>query len=58
VAELPDSQRRVVVAKLWEGRSLAEIAQRLGTSEAACKMRFARGLARLRDRLKEEGIEP
>jgi len=58
VAELPDSQRRVVVAKLWEGRSLAEIAERLGTSEAACKMRFARGLAQLRDRLKEEGIEP
>ncbi|HKN63421.1 MAG TPA: sigma-70 family RNA polymerase sigma factor [Gaiellaceae bacterium] len=58
VAELPDSQRRVVVAKLWEGRSLAEIAGRLGTSEAACKMRLARGLARLRDRLKEEGVEP
>lgn len=58
VAELPDSQRVVVVAKLWEGRSLAEIADRLGTSEAACKMRFARGLAQLRDRLKEEGVEP
>jgi RNA polymerase sigma-70 factor, ECF subfamily len=58
VAELPESQRAVVVAKLWEGRSLAEIAGRLGTSEAACKMRFARGLAQLRDRLKEEGVEP
>jgi RNA polymerase sigma-70 factor (ECF subfamily) len=58
VAELPDSQRRVVVAKLWEGRSLAEIAGRLGVSEAACKMRLARGLAQLRDRLKEEGVEP
>jgi RNA polymerase sigma-70 factor (ECF subfamily) len=58
VAELPESQRRVVVSKLWEGRSLAEIADRLGTSEAACKMRFARGLAQLRDRLKEEGVEP
>jgi RNA polymerase sigma-70 factor (ECF subfamily) len=58
VAELPESQRQVVVAKLWEGRSLAEIAGRLGTSEAACKMRLARGLAQLRDRLKEEGVEP
>lgn len=58
VSELPESQRVVVVAKLWEGRSLAEIAGRLGTSEAACKMRFARGLAQLRDRLKEEGVEP
>lgn len=58
VAELPESQRRVVVAKLWEGRSLNEIARQLGTSEAACKMRLARGLAQLRDRLKEEGVEP
>ena len=58
VAALPESQRRVVVAKLWEGRNLSEIAERLGTSEAACKMRFARGLAQLRDRLKEEGLEP
>lgn len=58
VAQLPESQRRVVVAKLWEGRSLAEIAGELGTSEAACKMRLARGLAQLRDRLKEEGVEP
>ena len=58
VAELPESQRRVVVAKLWEGRSLAETARWLGTSEAACKMRFARGLAKLRERLEEEGVKP
>lgn len=58
VAALPESQRHVVVAKLWEGRSLSEIAGRLGTTEAACKMRLARGLAQLRDRLREEGIEP
>lgn len=58
VAALPESQRDVVVAKLWEGRPLSEIADRLGTTEAACKMRLARGLAQLRDRLKEEGIEP
>lgn len=58
VAELPETQRRVVAAKLWEGRALAEIARQLGTTEAACKMRLARGLAHVRDRLKEEGIEP
>jgi RNA polymerase sigma-70 factor, ECF subfamily len=58
VGALPEAQRSVVVAKLWEGRSLAEIAGRLGISEGACKMRFARGLALLRDRLKEEGVEP
>jgi RNA polymerase sigma-70 factor, ECF subfamily len=58
VAGLPESYRQIVVAKLWEGRSLAEIAARLGVSEAACKMRLARGLGELRDRLKEEGVEP
>jgi RNA polymerase sigma-70 factor, ECF subfamily len=58
VATLPESQSRVVIAKLWEGRSMSEIAEELGTSEAACKMRLARGLAQLRDRLQEEGVEP
>ena len=57
VAALPEFQRQVVVAKLWEGRRLSEIAERLGTTEAACKMRLARGLAQLRDHLKQEGIE-
>ncbi len=51
IAALPESQRRVVVMKLLEGRSFAEIAARLGASEAACKMRLSRALERLRDEL-------
>lgn len=58
VAGLPKGQREVVLLKLFEGYSLAEAAARLGTSEAACKMRLGRALAQLRARLSEEGLEP
>lgn len=51
LAALPETQRAVVVMKLLRGLSFAEIAERVGTSEAGCKMRFARGLEALRDRL-------
>ena len=55
---LPQTQRRVVVLKLIEGRSFREIAQAVGTTEAACKMRLARGLMQLRNHLEEEGVGP
>ena len=58
VAGLPRDQREVVVLKLFEGYTLAEVAARIGTSEAACKMRLARALLRLRTQLVEEGLEP
>lgn len=58
VAALPKEQQQVAVLKLFEGYTLAEIAARLQISEAACKMRLARGLARLRARLVEEGLDP
>jgi RNA polymerase sigma factor (sigma-70 family) len=58
IERLPEGQRRVVVLKLLEGRSFAEIAHDVGASEAACKMRFARGLEALRDDLARMGIEP
>jgi RNA polymerase sigma factor (sigma-70 family) len=55
--QLTDAQRRVIVLKLFDGRSFAEIAALLGSSESACKMRFSRGLARLREELERKGIE-
>ena len=58
LAQLPDAERTVILAKLLEGRPFAEIAHRVGASEAACKMRFVRGLRRLRTLLEQEGIEP
>lgn len=51
ITALPETQRTVVVMKLLRGLSFAEIAGQVGTSEAGCKMRFARGLETLRDRL-------
>lgn len=55
---LPEGQRQVVVAKLLEGHGFAEIAGQVGCSESACKMRFLRGLERLRRELEEEGVTP
>ncbi len=55
---LPDEQRRIVVMKLLEGRPFAEIADIVGVSEAACKMRFARALRVLRVELAREDLRP
>ena len=55
---LPPLQRDVVVMKLLEGRSFAEIAAATGAGEGACRMRFLRGLEQLRDTLEREGIGP
>ena len=55
---LPEPQRRVVVMKLLEGLSFAQIAAAVGATEAACKMRFARGLEEVRDQLVQLGVEP
>jgi len=58
IRTLPDGQRQVVVMKLLEGRAFAEIAERSGASEAACKMRFSRGLEALRTELSLRGVDP
>jgi RNA polymerase sigma-70 factor (ECF subfamily) len=55
--QLPDLQRQVVVMKLLQGLAFVEIARRVGATEAACKMRFARGLESVRDELTKEGLE-
>jgi RNA polymerase sigma-70 factor (ECF subfamily) len=58
VLSLRPEQREVLVMKLLEGRSFAEIASRLGTTEGACKMRLRRALEHVRHELVEVGIEP
>jgi RNA polymerase sigma-70 factor (ECF subfamily) len=58
LATLPPAQRQVVVLRLVQGRQFAEIAARVGATEAACKMRFLRGLASVREVFEKEGIEP
>jgi len=56
--ELPEPQRQVVVMKLFDGASFGEIAERLGITEAAAKMRCVRGLEAVRSMLRREGIQP
>jgi RNA polymerase sigma-70 factor (ECF subfamily) len=58
LAALPRPQRDVVVQRLVEGRPFAEIAERIGSTEGACKMRFRRGLACVRATFEKEGIGP
>jgi RNA polymerase sigma-70 factor (ECF subfamily) len=48
VRTLPANQRAVVLMRLFEGRSFAEIGLALGAAESACRMRFSRGLQTLR----------
>jgi len=53
VDDLPDDQRRVVVMRFAEERSIREIAQELRRSEGAIKQLQFRGLQNLRERLKQ-----
>ena len=58
IGRLPEGQRTVVVLRLLRGIPFAEIAELVGASEAACKMRFARGIERIRDELEDKGHSP
>jgi RNA polymerase sigma factor (sigma-70 family) len=55
---LDEAQRRVVVMKVLEGRSFAEIAVEVDATEEACRMRLSRGLANLRRQLERKGVTP
>jgi RNA polymerase sigma factor (sigma-70 family) len=58
LARLAETQRSVVVLRLLEGLSFAEIGAQLGASEAACRVRFMRGLEQLRIEFEREGLTP
>lgn len=58
IEELPELQRQVVLMKLVQGRSFAEIASALDATEGACRMRFLRGLEQLRAFLEEKEVTP
>ena len=58
LARLTEGQRIVVLLRLLEGRSFAEIAHRVSATEEACRMRFMRGLEQLRTELEREGLAP
>jgi RNA polymerase sigma-70 factor (ECF subfamily) len=50
---LPESQRTVIHLHRYEGLTFAEIAEALGTTPGAVKLRAFRGYEKLRERLKE-----
>jgi len=54
LAKLPEPQREVVVQRHLEGRSLADIAEQIGRSEASVVGLLQRGLKGLRGLLQEE----
>jgi RNA polymerase sigma-70 factor (ECF subfamily) len=56
LAELPIEQREVIVARLWGGLSLAEIAALTGSSISTAHRWYQQGIAALRERL--EGTCP
>jgi RNA polymerase sigma-70 factor, ECF subfamily len=58
IGELPEAQREVVVRKALKGQSFQEIASALSVTEAACKMRFLRGLQAVRAELERQGVTP
>jgi len=55
IARLPDSQRRAVELHHLEGRSLAEIAEALGSTKPAVAGLLHRGLKALREQLETGG---
>ena len=48
VARLPQQQRLVVVLRVWNGMSFAEIAEITGTADSTVRSRMHRALAAMR----------
>lgn len=51
LATLTADQREIVLLRLWQGKSYAEIAEIVGKSEGACKVSFSRAMKQLRSSL-------
>ena len=51
LAELPEGQREVIVARLWGGLTFAEIAELMKTSPSVVHRTYVSGLTALRQRL-------
>ncbi len=49
LSQLPPRQREIIILRLWDGLTHAEIAELLGATEAAIKMDFSRTIRQLRE---------
>ena len=56
VDELPESDRRMVILRFFEGRSFNEIARTAGKSAAACQKQTSRALEKLEKILRRRGV--
>lgn len=56
--ELPEEEREVIIARIWGGLTLAEIASAYDSSAATAHRRFEAGIARLRKLLGEACPNP
>lgn len=54
--DLPEVDRQALLLRFFERLPLAEVGRRLGTSEAAAKMRVGRAVTKLRERLGGRGV--
>ena len=57
VAALREKERRAIVLRFYEGRSLREVGLALGASEDAAKKRVGRALEKLRQFFAKRGVE-
>lgn len=57
IERLPSDQRKVIVLHWMEGRTFAEVANAVGASLSAVKVRAHRGYAAIRDALREEASD-
>ncbi len=53
VEQLPERQREAIRSRVLEEREYGEVARELNCSELVARQRVSRGLARLRDQLRE-----
>ena len=58
LAQLPAGQREVIVLHWYQGFSFAEVAEIVGASRSAVKVRAHRGYIRLRELLVSSGLGP
>jgi RNA polymerase sigma-70 factor (ECF subfamily) len=56
LAALPRDYRDVIVSRHLQGRTFAEIAQRMDRNEGAVRMLWLRAIGQLRSRLRERGM--
>ena len=56
IASLSDAHREIILLRKFEDLTFPEIADRLGKSEDACRMLFARAMTALTLRLSESGM--